>query len=729
MKKLKKPTVGILMATLIFSNMQLYPVYGNKLEGISKVENEQKVENNDKNIKYQNNSSKENDKKEIINIPDSNLKSAINEVLYKDPNADITKAELEEIQYLYLYDSDIKSLEGIQYCINLRGLSLNENNNISDIDVLSGLINLERLILNNNKISDINALSGLINLSYLELGNNKISDINALSRLTNLSYLKLDNNNISNIDALSGLINLYNLELDNNQISDIDGLSGLTNLTWLNLNNNQISDIDGLSGLTNLDCLYLDNNQISDINALSGLTEMSNLILSNNQISNINALSGLTYTLYLDLSNNKISDITPLVNIKSGAFMEGTVAAVDLLGNPLDLNDSKTIEVIEQMESKGFYVVYKKSTILAEDKVIMIGDIFDELSGIYAEDSNGLDITDRIDVIENTVDTSKVGVYKVIYEVIDDQERRTIKEIKVTVINGIEGTTIEKGNGTELNPLVLLLQNEKAVDELVNKLDNSFEYNIVGEPVIENNYKIYKLKLNNKNIVANKLLKTSNETSYIELKVDLNNTSIINKLDKILIKDNDDSNDGGIISPIPPQEEIKFNDVKDHWAEETIETFIKKGYINGYEDNTFKPDNSMTRAEFVKVVNKVFGYTQKGEEQFTDVNENDWFYNDICIGIKAGYIKGKSTDIFAPNDNITRQEVAMILTNIMNNKDENLDKLNTFKDGDKTAEWAQSSVEGAIEAGYINGYEDKTIRPNGNITRAEAISMLSRVKK
>ena len=94
MKGLKKTTVGILMATLMFSNMQLYPAYGNELDGIAGDVNEQRVEHNDKNIKYQNNSSKENDKKEIINIPDSNLKSAINEVLYKDPNADITKAEL-----------------------------------------------------------------------------------------------------------------------------------------------------------------------------------------------------------------------------------------------------------------------------------------------------------------------------------------------------------------------------------------------------------------------------------------------------------------------------------------------------------------------------------------------------------------------------------------------------------------------------------------------------------
>ena len=104
-------------------------------------------------------------------------------------------------------------------------------------------------------------------------------------------------------------------------------------------------------------------------------------------------------------------------------------------------------------------------------------------------------------------------------------------------------------------------------------------------------------------------------------------------------------------------------------------------------------------------------------------------YDEIAIAQKAGYINGKSETTFAPQDKITRQEVAVILTNIKNNKDTNYDKINQFTDGYKTSEWAKSSVEGAIEAGYLNGYEDKTIRANGDITRAEAVSMLSRVKK
>lgn len=181
---------------------------------------------------------------------------------------------------------------------------------------------------------------------------------------------------------------------------------------------------------------------------------------------------------------------------------------------------------------------------------------------------------------------------------------------------------------------------------------------------------------------------------------------------------------------VPPTVEVvsAFKDVKGHWAESHIELFRKKGFINGYENGTFKPNNNMTRAEFIKIVNKVFGFTEKGIESFDDVNKNDWYYSDICIAVKAGYIKGKTEKRFAPNDKMTRQEASMILTNIKKNKDSNLDKLNGFNDGKDTSDWAKSSVEGAIESGYLVGDENKNIKSKGYITRAEAITMLSRVK-
>ncbi|MCR8743799.1 S-layer homology domain-containing protein [Romboutsia lituseburensis] len=173
---------------------------------------------------------------------------------------------------------------------------------------------------------------------------------------------------------------------------------------------------------------------------------------------------------------------------------------------------------------------------------------------------------------------------------------------------------------------------------------------------------------------------------------------------------------------------VEFSDINNHWAKKQIEEFSTKGFIGGYSDNTFKPNKTITRAEFVKIINNVYGFKDKGIERFNDVQINNWFYDDVCKAVKAGYINGKSDNTFEPNQNITREEVAVILTNINKNKDNNTDKLNQFKDGSQTSTWAKSSVEGSIEANYVDGYDDNTIRPKAHITRAEAVTILSRVK-
>lgn len=181
--------------------------------------------------------------------------------------------------------------------------------------------------------------------------------------------------------------------------------------------------------------------------------------------------------------------------------------------------------------------------------------------------------------------------------------------------------------------------------------------------------------------------------------------------------------------PKEDKNDTKINDWTSHWANRTIQDFISRGVINGYEDGTFRPDNSITRAEFIKLVNRYFGFNGKGNENFSDVTNGDWFYNDVCIAIEKGYINGYEDGTFRPNNPITREEAAKIISKITNNLDNNYDKINCAKDGYKVSNWAKPYVEGAIKKGYINGYEDGCIRPTNNITRAESAVILSRVAK
>ncbi|CEN83263.1 IdeS/Mac family cysteine endopeptidase [Paraclostridium sordellii] len=184
-----------------------------------------------------------------------------------------------------------------------------------------------------------------------------------------------------------------------------------------------------------------------------------------------------------------------------------------------------------------------------------------------------------------------------------------------------------------------------------------------------------------------------------------------------------------LMTPIYAHANPNLNDISGHWAKKEINQFISSGYVNGYEDGTFRPDSSITRAEFVKLVNKYFGFNNKEDIKFSDINTNDWYYNDICIASKAGYINGYEDKTFKPNKTITREEVSKILITIKNKQDNVYDKLNKYPDKNKVSNWAKPYVEGAIEQGYLKGDDLGLLNPTNNITRAESITILSRVVK
>ena len=173
------------------------------------------------------------------------------------------------------------------------------------------------------------------------------------------------------------------------------------------------------------------------------------------------------------------------------------------------------------------------------------------------------------------------------------------------------------------------------------------------------------------------------------------------------------------------KENQMLQDIKGHWAYDSIKQFIEKGYISGYEDKTFKPNNSITRAEFVKIVNKVFNFTDQGKENFKDIEPGTWYYEDICIGVRAGYINGYEDGTFRPNEPISREEAASIISTITNLSGNSSLK---FVDDNKIGAWAKSSVYALVENKIMTGYEDNTFRPKNKITRAEAVATLSRVK-
>lgn len=171
-----------------------------------------------------------------------------------------------------------------------------------------------------------------------------------------------------------------------------------------------------------------------------------------------------------------------------------------------------------------------------------------------------------------------------------------------------------------------------------------------------------------------------------------------------------------------------FDDALGHWAEDTIFDFYNKGYISGYADNTFQPDGKITRAEFVKTLNKYFNLTKTSGVSFNDT-KNHWAKNEIDIAVTNGICQGMSSTEFKPNDPITREQAAVMIANYLNIKDTNYDKMSKFKDKNQVSSWAKSSVEALLEKGYLTGTSSTTIGPKDNTTRAQSVTLLSRLNK
>lgn len=167
-------------------------------------------------------------------------------------------------------------------------------------------------------------------------------------------------------------------------------------------------------------------------------------------------------------------------------------------------------------------------------------------------------------------------------------------------------------------------------------------------------------------------------------------------------------------------------DYAGHWAEGTIQKWMDQGKVSGYDDGSYKPDNNITRAEFVKLVNSTIDFDKKAAVSYKDVTTADWFYDYVGIAQEIGYISGYSKDSFGPNDFITREQAASILARIqyLNSNAASADK---FSDKTKMSTWAVQAVGAASDAGFITGYDDGTFRPSNNLTRAEALTMLDNV--
>lgn len=171
-------------------------------------------------------------------------------------------------------------------------------------------------------------------------------------------------------------------------------------------------------------------------------------------------------------------------------------------------------------------------------------------------------------------------------------------------------------------------------------------------------------------------------------------------------------------------ESKNFTDLnKSYWAYESIKKLSDSGVINGYPDGNFRPDGYITRAELVKLTNIVFSYTSQLESSnLTDIKPHEWYYDYVLAAQSAGYINGYEDGSFRPDSFVTRQELCKIL-----------DVINGFIElpfnksiADKVDPWAEGYVKRVISNRIMSLDEKNNFRAIEKATRAEVCDALAK---
>jgi len=174
-----------------------------------------------------------------------------------------------------------------------------------------------------------------------------------------------------------------------------------------------------------------------------------------------------------------------------------------------------------------------------------------------------------------------------------------------------------------------------------------------------------------------------------------------------------------------------FKDVEGTWAEESIYYCVDRGLFKGVSSTAFEPDTPMNRAMFITVLGRLSGDDVAGyTSNFKDVVPGDWYYEYVGWGAEKGIAMGKGSDLFAPYENVTREQMAVFMYRYAEvhgllDGEENSMPMG-FDDVDDISDWAREAMSWAVMSGLINGRTATELVPFGTATRAEVATILMR---
>ena len=203
------------------------------------------------------------------------------------------------------------------------------------------------------------------------------------------------------------------------------------------------------------------------------------------------------------------------------------------------------------------------------------------------------------------------------------------------------------------------------------------------------------------------IVKTNHFTTFVSYKAIETNQEVEEKVD--------------VVETIDLQKVYKDADAISSWAYKAISEATENGFVRG-SNGKFNPKKNITRAEFITIMVSVLGLDIKGSKtnNFTDINEDHWFYQHVNTAYDAGIISGYNNK-FNPNASITREEMAVIIRKALGLQ--YIKPSTTIKDIEKVSNWARKDVETIVANRLMIGYDDE-FNPKDNTTREMAVVVL-----
>ena len=172
-----------------------------------------------------------------------------------------------------------------------------------------------------------------------------------------------------------------------------------------------------------------------------------------------------------------------------------------------------------------------------------------------------------------------------------------------------------------------------------------------------------------------------------------------------------------------------FRDVAtDSWYFNAVNYVTEKGIMSGVSQDTFAPDDSLTRGMIAQMLYTLEGKPEAGEPAFADVATDAWYAKAVAWVNEKGILNGVGEDAFAPEEAVTREQLAVILSNYAKLKehkaeDKGID-LKSYGDYASISSWALEGMDWAVNAGIISSKGENTLAPTDDATRAEVATIL-----